>query len=253
MARSAIKLTTGNVLIGGPDGNAIERTWDHDHPTPLIVNVYDDVTNQSFMRYDREMIVRDEEPGVCSFREFYGASKDNNDYVYREILMDTQPGGGTAGSGLGIVQDFSDEISISGVNLYDESASIDYYMSMEGTTGKFSLDITAWQEAGTTPWFNLNMDPAVGISLSLQTDSYKVNNFVDETTGICGTEIVGGVGSYISLNTVNIWMDGSYMPPRNWGILAAAPASDMIAGDMYYNSATSKACYYTGAAWVNLN
>lgn len=252
MTRAGIKLTDQNILIGGPDGNAIERTWYHDHPIPLICNVYDNEYNQTTMRYDREITVRDA-PGISSYREFYGASDDNIAHVYREILMDTQPWGGNVGDRLGIIQDFSDEISIAGLNLDTDSSSIDYYLYTQGSTGQFGLDIMSWQQLGTSPQFSLTLDPASGVIFLLATDSYNVTTSIVESTGIVSTEITGGPGSFISLNAVNIWLDGSYMPPRFWGVLAAAPASDMIAGDMYYDSVTSKACFYTGSAWVDLN
>lgn len=179
-----------------------------------------------------------------------------DDYCYQEfeVYGRAKPYVGYPDWG-GNVSDLYVTMCATGNDLEAECASCDVDISLDGVKGDIDFDMYSYQESGSTVEARILLE-----AMTAEVTAYLTAGDVGGVTmGIKpgGTEgymeIVGDTGSYLQLGDENVWLEGSYRPARNWGVLASAPSSGLAAGDMYYNSSTSKACYYTGSAWINLN
>jgi hypothetical protein len=235
MVRGKVALSDGTILKGNSDGVGVEVPFDHNHglfPTPfsfrsdpdglMTMGIYSQEngeigTNMIGFLLEQTNSVSDVYASMDYYTMLQPYDEDGNGgrYAAAHLYFDTAC----------YTDDYQE---------YYGYAS--FYMDIEAHRGKINLKFDV-----------LGDDSSTFLSeCTLEID-------LNAMTGVSAITISGGIGSYLAFGYTNVWLEGSYMPPRFWGILASAPATDMIAGDMYYDSATSKACFYTGAAWVNLN
>ncbi len=193
-------------------------------------------------------------PSTRTGKLFFGSLKDNHAYFYKETEVQVQEYVGNPDWG-GTVSNLCTIWSAVGLNAVQESATVDGDLTLDSVVGTFYLNFYVWQEASSyTPEMTIELDSVSGIAYMSFSDAYSGDvKFGIDANSVAYLELVGETGSYLKCGSDNVYLEGSYAPTRNWGILASAPSSGMIAGDMYYNSGTSKACYYTGSAWVDLN
>lgn len=256
MTRSKIKLSDGSILIGNSDGDATEIPFSHKHEI-LADHAESYLYDPTIMKTKFNIIERDY-PGLNEYHEFQGSGDEatyTRGVAYHKLDIASMKGTSSHGSS-GVYSDpsietISDVLFVSGWQLdnYESDASIIINLREDGyaiwdiftNSGSCVSDIYfECDPANESMTFHMSMywDPAFDIKL----DSEHIK-----------IDIVGLAGSYLSCGTTKIWLEGTYCAPRFWGVLTAAPSANMIAGDTYYNSSTSKACFYTGSAWVDLN
>lgn len=200
-------------------------------------------------------------------------------FLYRKILVNGITSGDMeradpapwTGPGFGEVLSMDSSIYHSGTKslktLFDLSLGSSQYLILEGIDLTYAEEITFWIYGGAN-CVNGTVGPSLGEMPTAQafaTSSWtKITYAVpsgNRTTGQnLSLEITCTAGSGIAVYLDDVValvapndIYGWGTSPLYHGSLSAAPTSDVLAGDEYYNTGDSKFYKYNGSSWIALN